>query len=504
MKLRPKDTADVCLLLEGTYPFVRGGVSSWVHQIIRNMSEFTFSLVFLGGSRSDYGEMRYELPENVVHLETHYLSEAWQVAKAQDIQGRRERFADSSALHDYFREPEKGLSKDLMKRVLDSLGARTGITREDFLFSRASWENISSDYRQFCSHPSFVDYFWTVRIMHAPLFTLAEVAKKTPKARCYHSISTGYAGLLAVFLNQRYGRPFILSEHGIYTKERKIELAQADWIKDAEEVFGGGLNDDISYIRRLWIRFFEGIGRITYEAADPIVSLYEGNRQRQLQDGAEASRTMIVPNGIDMDRFAPLRSERTDKVPLVAGLIGRIVPIKDVKTFIRAMHTVVRHIPEAEGWLVGPEDEDPNYARECHELVKSLDLDDRVKFLGFQNVAKILPQLGLIVLSSISEALPLVVVEGYAAGVPAVVTDVGSCRELIDGSTEEDKALGSSGTVVPIADPGALGMGIVDLLGDEERWRSAQAAAIKRVERFYDQKDMVRRYREIYEKAVHF
>ena len=39
---------DVTLLLEGTYPFVSGGVSSWVHQIIRGLPEYSFSLVFLG------------------------------------------------------------------------------------------------------------------------------------------------------------------------------------------------------------------------------------------------------------------------------------------------------------------------------------------------------------------------------------------------------------------------------------------------------------------------
>ncbi len=497
-----KEMADVALLLEGTYPYIRGGVSSWVHQIISNIPEVTFSLIFLGGSRSDYGEARYELPENVIHLETHYLSEAWTLGKAKPKAGNKKAFLDSERLHDYFRDPTTGLGAELLNRVLTGLGEKGGISREDFLFSDASWEQISNSYKSFCTDPSFVDYFWTVRIMHAPLFMLRDITKTAPPARVYHSISTGYAGLQGVFLSRRYKRPYILSEHGIYTKERKIDLAQADWIQDAEEIFGGGLDDDVGYIRRMWIRFFEGIGRLTYDAADPIVALYEGNRQRQIQDGAEASRTMIVPNGINLERFEPLQAKRPPGVPHILGLIGRVVPIKDIKNFIRAMRTVADRLPDAEGWIIGPEDEDEAYAKECHDLVRGLNLDEKVKFLGFQNVADILPQLGLMILSSISEALPLVVVEGYASGLPAVVTDVGSCSELIGGGQPEDKELGRAGRVVPISDPVALGNAALELLTNPEEWKSAQTAAIARVRRYYAQPDMIGRYREIYKKAI--
>ncbi|MBK6686914.1 MAG: GT4 family glycosyltransferase PelF [Deltaproteobacteria bacterium] len=496
------EEADVCLLLEGTYPYIRGGVSAWVHQIISKLPELKFSAIFLGGARSDYAEMKYQLPSNFIHLETHYLSESWRLGKASPRPGNRAYVADSAKLHDYFKKPAAGLPPGLLERLLSGLGQKSGLTRDDFLFSDAVWEQVSADFNRYSSDPSFTDYFWTVRIMHAPLFMLADITRQAPPAKVYHSISTGYAGLLGSFLAKARGRPLILSEHGIYTKERKIDLAQADWIKDAEEIFGGGLEDDVSYIRRLWIRFFEGIGRLTYEAADPIVALYEGNRQRQIRDGAVAERTTIVPNGINLERFDPVRAARGDKVPPVLGLIGRVVPIKDIKTFIRAMHTVVKQLPEAEGWIVGPEDEDRAYAAECHALVASLGLEQKVKFLGFQNVADILPKLGLMVLTSISEALPLVVVEGYAAGVPAVVTDVGSCRELIEGRTPEDKALGVSGAVVNIADPEATGKAAARLLSDEQQWKRAQQAGLERVRRFYTEPMMIGRYRELYQEAI--
>jgi glycosyltransferase involved in cell wall biosynthesis len=252
----------------------------------------------------------------------------------------------------------------------------------------------------------------------------------------------------------------------------------------------------------LWIRFFEGVGRLTYEAADPIVALYEGNRLRQVKDGAKAERTTIVPNGIDLDRFAALRQKRPERVPPVLGLLGRVVPIKDIKTFIRTLRTVCTRLPEAEGWIIGPEEEDQAYARDCHELVKSLGLEERIKFLGFQKPDDVLPKMGLMMLTSISEALPLVLLEGFASGLPAVATDVGSCSEIIFGNNPEDRAFGAAGAIVPIANPEATANAALELITDENKWKAAQASAIARVERFYTQPMMFGRYRDIYQKAL--
>ena len=103
------------------------------------------------------------------------------------------------------------------------------------------------------------------------------------------------------------------------------------------------------------------------------------------------------------------------------------------------------------------------------------------------------------VLSSISEALPLVILEGYAAGVPCVSTDVGSCRQLIEGFGDADRALGASGAVVGIADPEALAEAIIALLSDPERWQAAQQAGIQRVENYYTQELMFNQYRSVYQ-----
>ncbi|MGZ9066826.1 MAG: GT4 family glycosyltransferase PelF, partial [Burkholderiales bacterium] len=296
----------------------------------------------------------------------------------------------------------------------------------------------------------------------------------------------------------RTGKPLILSEHGIYTKERRIDLFNAHWIPDNRVIFQRDPTE-IAYFRQVWMRFFEGIGKICYDAADAIIALFEGNRLRQVEDGADAARTSNIPNGIDIARYAPLRTRRPATAPPVLALIGRVVPIKDVMTFVRAIRTVVNRLPRAEAWIIGPEDEDPGYAQECRNLAVGLGIADKVKFLGFRSLADVLPQIGVVVLSSISEALPLVILEGFAAGVPAVATDVGACRQLIYGLDSEDQALGAAGRVVGIADPQALALAAIELLTDPEKWQAASMAGIRRVETYYNQEQMFARYRAIYE-----
>jgi glycosyltransferase involved in cell wall biosynthesis len=389
-----------------------------------------------------------------------------------------------------------------MTKAFSRLGSAGGISHEDFLYSEASWDYITRQYRERCTEPSFVAYFWAIRAMHAPLFVLADIAAGLPPVRAVHAISTGYAGLLGAMIRLRRNIPFVLTEHGIYTKERKIDLAQATWIQDHNDDVCNTLHDEMGYIRGLWIRFYEQIGRMAYAQASPIVSLYEGNRLRQIADGAAAEKTLVITNGIDLQRYRVAFEKRPEKIPPVLGLIGRVVPIKDIKTFIRTLRMLVNERPDAEGWIAGPEDEDPSYVNECKELASSLGLQNHVKFMGFQNVLEILPQLGLMVLTSISEALPLVVLEAFASGVPCVATDVGSCRELIEGNSQEDRALGAAGSVVFIADPEGTAKAALELLNNTARWHAAQQAGLERVKRYYDDKLMFSSYRNLYAKAL--
>lgn len=490
---------DITLLLEGSYPFVRGGVSTWVHQLIEGLPEFNFSLVYLGAQRAMPHEIRYRLPPNVRDLHCHYLMDGAQTGEAKERVGDPEYFSDSAKLHEWFRNPDGKPENAWLDRVVLQKNERDGACAKDFFRSKAAWTQISESYARYCPDASFQSYIWSVRNMHTPLLKLSAIARTLAPSRVFHTVTTGYAGLLGSMLKQLTGRPLILTEHGIYTKERKIEL-QSMFLREQHGWFTHVPNSGMEHHNQAWVRLFEGIGRLVYVASNPIISLFEKNRDRQISDGANPALTRVIPNGVDVARFAPLRARRPDKTPMVLGLIGRIVPIKDIKTFIRAIGVLAVKLPEVQGWLIGPEEEDPSYVAECKALVQSLRLENRIRFLGFQSVEVVLPQLGLLVLTSISEAFPLVIGESHASGLPVLATDVGACRDLIDGKEPADRALGRAGDLVPISDPDALARAAFTLLTDPVRWSAAQQAGIARVERYYQQSRVIESYREIYQR----
>ena len=499
MHIRKAEEVDILIVAEGTYPYVKGGVSSWIHQLISGLPEFTFGVIFLGSIREDYGDIAYKLPNNLMHLEVHFLFERIveesKKSKISQIKVEEDVLDYLREIHEYFR-----LAKDgrIQKKIKDIVLVLENIGEDFFLHHEYSWELIKEQYAKFCPDESFVDYFWTVRNMHTPIWKITGLYKNVVKAKVVHSPSTGYAGLLGSLIKYYKKVPFILTEHGIYTRERKIDTMLADWIVGKKIQIHKNIGET-EYIRELWVRFFIGLGKIAYDAADVIISLFNTAREIQISYDAPPEKTMIVPNGVDIKRLAQLREKRSPGVPKVITLLGRVVPIKDIKTFIKAMRIVVNKLPEAEGWIVGPEDEDVDYAQECHRLADALGLSEKVKFLGFQNIADILPKTGILTLTSISEGMPLVVLEAFAAGVPVVSTDVGACRQLIYGGIdEEDIKIGKAGEVTQIANSEALARAYLKFLLDEEEWKKAQKAAIERIERYYAQDDFLNNYRKLY------
>ncbi|SQD79244.1 GT4 family glycosyltransferase PelF [Moritella yayanosii] len=493
---------DICLLLEGTYPYVRGGVSTWMHQIIKGLPEFSFHIIFLGSSPELYDEPAYELPDNVVGFEMHYLLAAEDKVMPKPRAGSFNLFQSWQHFLSFFDQTREPIPSELLSNIADFIGQKNRLTLTDFLNSRASWEVLTKNYFQQDANQSFVDYFWTYRNIYQPLFVLASISQSLPNALVYHSVSTGYAGFLGALCRQKSSRPFLLTEHGIYTKERKIDLSQASWIKDKHNLIDVSMHKDMDTIRQTWIRFFEQLGVSAYHQADRIVALFEGNRQRQHEDGADNDKTQVIANGIDMERFAKAYVRRPSSPPMVVGLVGRVVPIKDIKTFIRTICGTAKKIPTIEGWIIGPAEENEAYARECQLLIESLGLEGKVKMLGSQDVAEIMPELGIMMLTSISEAQPLVLLEAMASGIPCIATEVGACREILDGVAGEDASLGSCGAIIPIANPSEGTNAIVNLLSDADIWRKTGDIGKIRVAKYYDQTLMYDSYRRLYRGAV--
>lgn len=501
-KLTNNKKADIALILEGTYPFIRGGVSSWVHQIISGLPEIEFALIFIGDKKENYSELKYSLPDNVVHLSCFYIMDQMEIPEPKARKGNKKAFSHIRAMHDNFQCPHDINFDHLIGKVIENLTDHKSINYKDFLYSEEAWSFITERYHQNTNDSAFLNYFWTIRAMHVPIFAMINALDKVPDAHVYHTISTGYAGLFSVMLHHTKKTPILLTEHGIYTKERKIELSQVNWINDTQEGAGSGLNVDFGYLRRLWIRFFESIGKVTYHTADSIYAITEGNRLKQIADGASSEKVTVVSNGVDLNQFKVVRESRPKTPPLIVGFIGRVVSIKDVKTLIRAIRAVSDEFPEMQAWIIGGEDEDRAYASECRDLVSSLNLEETIIYKGFCNVADVMADIGVVVLSSISEGLPLVILEAFASGRPVVSTDVGACRELIEGGSDEDKKLGSAGAIVNIADSEALANQIYRFFSDSEYWQQACLSAEKRVEKYYNQDVLFEKYREIYHSAL--
>jgi glycosyltransferase involved in cell wall biosynthesis len=495
--IRQSESVDVMLLAEGTYPYIRGGVSSWIAQLINALSDIKFGICFVGSQESDYQEMRYELPDNLVHLEVHYLFSD-EKPEVKRTKGNPEGFKTIEALYTAL----KNGSNDLPDAVKKIDFYTNDVKFEDFLYSKLAWEFIGKIYKQNAPDIPFIDYFWTLRNIHKPIWILAGIVKNFPQIKVLHAPSTGYAGFLGALASYDRDAGLILTEHGIYTRERKIDMLTAEWV-DFKKHPLLKQPEEFNYIKKMWVDFFKRIGEFAYKRSNSILSLYPGAQKIQIAFGANPAKTRVIPNGVDVDALKATMKNRVYPPKPIITLIGRVVSIKDIKTFIRAIRITVNEIPEVEAWIVGPTDEDEEYFIECEQMVESLGLTQNVKFLGFQNIKEILPQSALQTLTSISEGMPLVILEGFAAGVPCVATDVGSCNDLINGGLdEEDISLGSAGAITTIANPGELAKHYIHFLRDLDAWQKAQDIALKRVEKYYRQEMFLKEYHDMYMQII--
>ncbi|MCX7641642.1 MAG: GT4 family glycosyltransferase PelF [Elusimicrobiales bacterium] len=494
--IKKSNYVDIMLICEGTFPYIKGGVSSWIYQIIKNLRNFSFGIVFLGGKERDYKEIRYELPQNLLHLEVHFLFDEIQKnidkIKIKEIPYLVEKMRN---LHYWFRKHQDNLSDELKK-----ISFYKEIDHQQFLFSKNSFKFIEEEYNKNCPDVPFIDYFWTVRNIHYPVWKIVEIAENLPDFKIVHSPSTGYAGFLSSFIKNNYNKKFILTEHGIYLLERKIDLLIANWIEEYKiNLFKD--SSEKNYLRELWVRFFAGMNKFAYETANLIISLYPGAQKTQISLGADPNKTIIIPNGINIEKYINCRKD-FDKLKPIITFIGRVVPIKDVKTFITAIKIASEKIKDIEGWVVGPYDEDPQYFEECKDLAKILEIEKNIKFLGYKDTVEILSQSAILSLTSISEGMPIVALEAMAAGVPCVLTDVGSCKNLIYGIDENDMKLGKSGEIAPVGNSQIIAKEYVDILSDKNLWKQYSENAIKRAELFYDEKKMLSKYNEIYKNYI--
>ncbi len=489
---------DICLFLEGTYPYVPGGVSGWTHELIAEQNHLNFHIVALVAPGAEL-EMRYELPENVVGITNVFL---------QQLPDNKV-FIPAKKLRKLFTKLEAPLldiqknrvTLESLKQVIDALGEYKHQLNADILLnSEHAWQMLLSMYEKSMPDTAFIDYFWSWRALLGGLY--AVLLADLPEAKAYHALCTGYAGLFLARAHMETGRPCIVTEHGIYTNERRIEIASADWLLDqkAYNLSISQVDNAKRELRDFWIDEFAAYSRLCYEASEQIVTLYRGNQTFQSMDGADMAKMRVIPNGIDYEKFSSVKREN-DHPPTVA-LIGRVVPIKDIKTFIRAMWRLCEDIPDLRAFIMGGTDEDEEYYHECVAMVKNYNLESVVTFTGKVNLLEYLGQVDALVLSSISEAQPLVILEAGAAGIPCVATDVGSCRELIMGRDDEHPPVGAGGGITPLSNARAIAGELLPLLTDAEHHAKCSENTRRRVKQYYNKTDQHSAYRDLYNSLV--
>jgi polysaccharide biosynthesis protein PelF len=471
----------VALVSEGTYPFHSGGVSVWCHQLIRGMPENSFTVVALtvdGTERSTW-----PAPDNLAQVVSIPL---W----GPRPRGRRLRGAPPTS----FTRPYQALLRTLLQplrradeaeRADEFVAALRGlfeyaqdgdltgamICNDSFDRLRAAWHDAGLD----CDRPGAVgpltlrDAFVATDLIE---HLLRSLSYPPVQADVCHLAMNGVSALVALSSKWAYRTPMAISEHGIYLRERYLALAAEDMSQA---------------VKVAMMRFNRRLAAAAYRSADILTPHSSYNRRWQLYGGADPARIRTMYNGINPDDFP--RAQGEPEEPTIV-YVGRIDPLKDLHTLIRAFAIVREKVPNARLRMFGPVPVgNERYHASCVQLLTELGLSDAARLEG--KIARQVDayQAGhLVALTSVSEGFPYTVVESMSMGRPQVCTNVGGVSE----------AVGDAGFVVPPRDHAAVAGACIRLLEDAELRQSLGSLARQRVLDRFTLDQWTNAYRRMY------
>ena len=283
----------------------------WMHGYIQAMPEHEFVLWVIGAHAADRGKFVYELPSNVVEVHEVFLDDALRLSGEQHEASFNDREREALRRLVSLSNPDWDVLFDIFQR--------RRVHPLSFLQSRT----FMDIFRDVClaeyPYTPFADAFHTMRSMLLPVLYL--LGSEVPVADVYHAISTGYGGLLACLGSSVHHAPVLLTEHGIYTREREEEIIRADWV--------------VPSFKDRWIRFFYLLSEEIYRRAFRVTSLFHNARKTQIDMGCDADKCLVIPNGIQFDCFKDIPLKPDDGWVDI-GAVVRLAPIKDVKTMIYA------------------------------------------------------------------------------------------------------------------------------------------------------------------------
>jgi len=295
-----------------------------------------------------------------------------------------------------------------------------------------------------------------------PLVRLSEIARE---GNCDIICTHGYLpDILGSIVARRLRRRLVSVAHGYTSKTRTVRAYE--WVD---------------------IRLLRGFDRV--------VAVSDALRERLTRHGVPSRLVTTIRNAVDMIEPAP-RSEARARLGLppdefVVGCVGRLSPEKGHRFLLEAMALLAERGLRARAAICGEGPELPALLsqRSRHGL------DDTVTLAGHRSdVESLLSAFDVFVLPSLTEGIPVALLEAASAGLPAVASAVGGVPEVVvDGET---------GLLVPPRDSAALADAIQRLHGDRLLAQEMGAAARARVSREFSRAAQAARYREVFEKVL--
>jgi len=296
------------------------------------------------------------------------------------------------------------------------------------------------------------------------------------------------------FLRRR--RPDIVNPHMFRATLVAAPIAKLAGVARVIATFHGR-----EYWRRGFLKGSYVVDRLVDRCVDHMIAVCRSNKTYLVETkGLAAQKITVIQNGRDLDAYrlpAPAEVDAArSELGLapgdeVFGVVGRLDTQKGHRYLIDALPEILRVRPHARLLLVGEGD----LRASLEAQARGLGVHGRVVFAGFRrDVARMMALMDVVVLPSLYEGLPLVLIEAQALARPIVAT-------AVDGNTDvvED---GKSGRIVPPEDPEALARAVLELLADRAAARRLGETALRSVREHFTLEQQMRRTVELYEACV--
>ncbi len=214
------------------------------------------------------------------------------------------------------------------------------------------------------------------------------------------------------------------------------------------------------------------------------------------EEGICPNKIKVIFNGVDVGKYESVKINTISKKRelginednLIIGIVARLNKVKDHNNLLNAFRIVSQSIDEAKLLIIG----DGELKQELINYSNKIGIDKKVIFLGNRrDIPELLKILDVFVLSSISEGLPLTILEAMAAGVPVIATNVGGNKEVV---LHEE-----TGLLVPERDSKELADAINIVLKNKEKANLFSINGLIRVKQYFSLDQMVKKYERLYE-----